>query len=179
MAYPKRRPPGGAMLRACRLRGSYFQGGPQKTRFAPNGSKPHLSSSVLDCFRAARGPSTIPKPFMCSPIVRNPSGPKVKMNPGEPLRAKYLISPTFGGEQIELTCLTKTRLLHSPDGCGVFDVDPRCRKLDAFVTRYKIEADIYSKELLPGTNPQIGNWPIYFGLARWRRRSMTGPGDAA
>ena len=52
------------------------------------------------------------------------------------------------------------------DGRGVFDVDPHCRKLDAFVARYNIEAEIYSEELLPCANPQIGNRPVSLGRAR-------------
>lgn len=41
------------------------------------------------------------------------------------------------------------------DGRGIFDVDPHCRKLDAFVAEYKIEADIYSEDLLPCPGPDL------------------------
>ena len=65
------------------------------------------------------------------------------------------------------------------DGRGIFDVDLHCRKLDAFVAMHKIEPDIYCEELLPCANPQLGRRPVYFGRARWRKRSVTGPGHAA
>jgi hypothetical protein len=65
------------------------------------------------------------------------------------------------------------------DGRGVFDVDQHCRKLDAFVAKYKIEAEIYLEELLPCANPQIGGRPVYFGRARWRKGSLPRPGHAA
>jgi hypothetical protein len=65
------------------------------------------------------------------------------------------------------------------DERGVFDVDLHCRKLDAFVAKHRLEADILSEELLPCANPEIGNRPVYFGRARWRKRSMMGPGSAA
>jgi hypothetical protein len=65
------------------------------------------------------------------------------------------------------------------DGRGVFDVDLHCRKLDAFVAKHRLEADILSEELLPCANPEIGNRPVYFGRARWQKRSMMGPGNAA
>jgi hypothetical protein len=35
-----------------------------------------------------------------------------------------------------------------PDGRGVFDVDLHCRKLDAFVAEHKMDANIYSEDLL-------------------------------
>ena len=57
------------------------------------------------------------------------------------------------------------------DGRGVFDVDLHCRKLDAFVAKRKIDANIYSENLLPRANPQVANRPVYFGRARWRKRS--------
>lgn len=65
------------------------------------------------------------------------------------------------------------------DGRGVFDVDLHCRKLDAFVAKHKLEADIYTEDLLPCANPEIGNRPVYFGRARWRKRSMPSPGTVA
>jgi hypothetical protein len=65
------------------------------------------------------------------------------------------------------------------DGRGVFDVDLHCRNLDAFVANHKIEAEIYSQELLPCASPQIGNRPVYFGRARWRKRSTMGPSHTA
>jgi hypothetical protein len=65
------------------------------------------------------------------------------------------------------------------DGRGVFDVDLHCRKLDAFVAEHKFEADIECEELLPCANPQIGNRPVYFGRARWRKRSAAGHDNAA
>ena len=65
------------------------------------------------------------------------------------------------------------------DGRGVFDVDLHCRKLDAFVARHNLEADIYTEDLLPCANPEIGNRPVYFGRARWRKRSMPSPGTGA
>ena len=65
------------------------------------------------------------------------------------------------------------------DGRGVFDVDLHCRKLDAFVAKHKIEADICCEELLPCASPLINSRPVYFGRALWRKRSVTGPGSAA
>jgi len=65
------------------------------------------------------------------------------------------------------------------DGRGIFDVDRHCRKLDAFVAEHKLEADIYSEDLLPCANLEIGNRPVYFGRARWRKRSMRNPGNVA
>jgi len=65
------------------------------------------------------------------------------------------------------------------DGRGVFDVDLHCRKLDAFVAKHKIEANIYCEEFLPCANHQIGSRPVYFGSARWRKSLVMGPGHAA
>lgn len=65
------------------------------------------------------------------------------------------------------------------DGRRVFDVDLHCRKLDAFVAEHKIDANIYSEDLLPCANPQVANRPVYFGLARWRKRSVIGSDDVA
>ena len=65
------------------------------------------------------------------------------------------------------------------DGRGVFDVDLHCRKLDAFVADHKLEADVYTEDLLPCADPEIGNRPVYFGRARWRKRSMPSPGSVA
>jgi hypothetical protein len=57
------------------------------------------------------------------------------------------------------------------DGRGVFDVDPHCRRLDAFVTKHKLEAHIESEDLLPGTDSAPGKRPVYYGRARWIKRS--------
>jgi hypothetical protein len=57
------------------------------------------------------------------------------------------------------------------DGRGAFDVDLHCRKLDAFVAEHKIDANIYSEDLLPRANPQVANRPVYFG--RVRRCALT------
>jgi len=65
------------------------------------------------------------------------------------------------------------------DGRGVFDVDLHCRKLDAFVAKHKFEADIYTEDLLPCAKPEIGNRPVYFGRARWQKRSMPSPSNVA
>jgi hypothetical protein len=65
------------------------------------------------------------------------------------------------------------------DGRGIFDVDRHCRKLDAFVAKHKIEADISCEDLLPCANPELGNRLVYFGRARWRKRSVKGPNHAA
>jgi hypothetical protein len=65
------------------------------------------------------------------------------------------------------------------DGRGVFDVHPHCRKLDALVAKHKIEADVYSEDLLPSANPNAANRPVYFGRARWRKRSVTISDDDA
>jgi hypothetical protein len=67
----------------------------------------------------------------------------------------------------------KTGLLHVSetgalaaftDGPGVFDVDPHCRKLDAFVAKYKLKARIDSEDLLPEYRP------VYYGRALWMKR---------
>jgi hypothetical protein len=65
------------------------------------------------------------------------------------------------------------------DGRGVFDVDLHCRKLDGFVAEHKIDADIYSEDLLPCANPQVAKRPVYFGRARWRKRSVMCSDDVA
>jgi hypothetical protein len=65
------------------------------------------------------------------------------------------------------------------DGTGVFDVDPHCRKLDAFVADNELEAIIDSECLLPCANPQSEKRPVYYGRARWRKRSLIGSNDAA
>jgi hypothetical protein len=54
------------------------------------------------------------------------------------------------------------------DGRGVFDVDLHCRKLDAFIAKHKLEADIYTEELCPVPIPKseiaqftsIGRWQV-------------------
>jgi hypothetical protein len=58
------------------------------------------------------------------------------------------------------------------DGRGVFDVDPHCRKLDAFVAEPDLEARLESEDLLPG------NRPVYYGFALWRKRSPLHPSPA-
>ena len=73
----------------------------------------------------------------------------------------------------------KDALTAFSDGRGVFDVDLHCRKLDAFVAKHKLEADIYTEDLLPCANPEIGNRPVYFGRACWRKRSMPSSGNVA
>jgi hypothetical protein len=65
------------------------------------------------------------------------------------------------------------------EGPGVFDVDPHCRKLDAFVAKHQIQADIHSQDLLPCANRNDGGRPVYFGRARWQKRSTARPDDAA
>ena len=65
------------------------------------------------------------------------------------------------------------------DGRGVFDVDPHCRNLDTFIDKYKIEADIYSEDLLPCANPEAGNRTVYFGRARWLKRPVIRPDNIA
>jgi hypothetical protein len=62
------------------------------------------------------------------------------------------------------------------DGRGV---DLHCRNLDAFVAKHKLEADIYTEDLLPCANPEIGNRPVYFGRERWRKRSIPSLGTVA
>ncbi len=56
------------------------------------------------------------------------------------------------------------------DGRGVFDVDPHCRKLDAFVAKHRWDALIDSEELLPGVDAGTGKRPVYYGRARWMKR---------
>jgi hypothetical protein len=73
----------------------------------------------------------------------------------------------------------KDALTAFSDGRGVFDVDLHCRILDAFVAMHKLEADIYTENLLPCANPEIGNRPVYFGRARWRKRSIASPENVA
>jgi hypothetical protein len=65
------------------------------------------------------------------------------------------------------------------NGSGVFDIDPHCRKLDAFVDRHKLDAIIESEDLLPCADPHAGKRPVYYGRARWIKRSFIDPGDAA
>lgn len=57
------------------------------------------------------------------------------------------------------------------DGRGVFDVDPHCWKLDAFILKHKLEARIESEDLLPGATEASGNRPVYYAVALWRKRS--------
>jgi hypothetical protein len=56
------------------------------------------------------------------------------------------------------------------DGRGVFDVDPHCRKLDAFVAKHKVEARLESEDLLPPAGSQPENRPVYCGRAKWMKR---------
>lgn len=65
------------------------------------------------------------------------------------------------------------------DGRGVFDVDLHCQKLDAFVAKHKIEADLYSEEFLPCANPQIGSRPVYFGTCALAKTPDDGSGPCS
>jgi hypothetical protein len=65
------------------------------------------------------------------------------------------------------------------DGRGIFDVDAHCRKLDAFIAEHKLEAVIDSECLLPCADPQAEKRPVYFGRARWQKRSTTRPDQVA
>jgi hypothetical protein len=57
------------------------------------------------------------------------------------------------------------------DGRGVFDVDPHCKKLDAFVAKYKLEYRLDSEDLLPSLDSSSERRPVYYGVARWLKRS--------
>src|ERR1700722_5931687 len=57
------------------------------------------------------------------------------------------------------------------DGRGVFDVDPHCRKLDTFVARHKLECRLDSEDLLPSLSSGSESRPVYYGRARWLKRS--------
>ena len=57
-------------------------------------------------------------------------------------------------------------------GREVFDVDAHCRRLDAFIARNKLEADIWSEQLLPCASCETPKRTVYFGRARWRKRSQ-------
>jgi hypothetical protein len=61
------------------------------------------------------------------------------------------------------------------DGPGVFDVDPHCTKLDAFLNDHKLEAYIESEDLLPGIDAASENRPVYYGRARWMKRYRQHP----
>jgi hypothetical protein len=61
------------------------------------------------------------------------------------------------------------------DGRGTFDVDPHCRKLDAFVAKHKLECRLASEDLLPGLNSASENRPVYYGRAWWIKRSRPRP----
>lgn len=65
------------------------------------------------------------------------------------------------------------------DGRGVFDVDPHGRKLDAFIAKHRLDAIVESDCLLPCANPQVTKRPVYFGRARWRKRSSFNPDQVA
>jgi hypothetical protein len=56
------------------------------------------------------------------------------------------------------------------DGRGVFDVDPHCRKLDAFVAEHKLEALLESEDLLPPAGSQPESRPVYYGRAKRIKR---------
>jgi hypothetical protein len=57
------------------------------------------------------------------------------------------------------------------DGRGVFDIDPHCRWLDAFIAKHKLEARIESEDLLPGENELSAKRPVYYGAALWQTRN--------
>lgn len=59
------------------------------------------------------------------------------------------------------------------DGPGVFDVDPHCRKLDGFVEKHNLQAEIWSEALLPAMGPGSENRQVYFGTATWRKRKRS------
>jgi len=59
------------------------------------------------------------------------------------------------------------------DGRGVFDVDLHCRKLDAFVAKHKLECHLDSENLLSESRP------VYYGRARWIKRSRPLPNKTA
>jgi len=61
------------------------------------------------------------------------------------------------------------------DGSGVFDVDPHCRKLDAFVAKHKLEYRIESEDLLASLDSSSENRPVYYGVARWIKRRHRHP----
>jgi hypothetical protein len=61
------------------------------------------------------------------------------------------------------------------DGRGVFDVDPHCKKLDAFVAKHKLEALLESEDLLPGIGSQSESRPVYYGRAKWIKRTRLRP----
>jgi hypothetical protein len=65
------------------------------------------------------------------------------------------------------------------DGRGIFDVDPNCRRLDAFVESHKLDALIDSIALLPCADPFAEKRPVYFGRARWQKRLRNPLNDAA
>jgi hypothetical protein len=64
------------------------------------------------------------------------------------------------------------------DGRGVFDVDLHWRKLDAFVAKHKLDYRIDSEDLLPSVNSSPESRPVYYGCARWMRRSRPRPNRA-
>ena len=84
---------------------------------------------------------------------------------------------------------TQTQIRHVNDadaldafssGECVFDVDPHCRKLDAFVAKNKLQAQIETEEILPCANPEIGNRPAHYARAVWtKRKPMHRPHEAA
>jgi len=64
-------------------------------------------------------------------------------------------------------------------GEPVFDADPHCRNLDAFLAKHKLDAVIQSENLLPCANPEAEKRPVYFGRARWTRRVTGQPREIA
>ena len=53
------------------------------------------------------------------------------------------------------------------DGSGVFDVDPHCRKLDAFVAKHKLEYRIESEDLLASLDSSSENRPHFIRTTNW------------
>lgn len=51
------------------------------------------------------------------------------------------------------------------DGHGVFDVDPRCRRLDAFLEKNKLKYCLDSEDFLPGIDEGSLNRPVYYARA--------------
>ena len=103
----------------------------------------------------------------------------IHMARGAEMETRELLDIAFIRRQTNIAHVSDQNALDAfLDGRGVFDVDPHCRKLDAFVAKHKIEADVYSEDLLPCANPDLANRPVYFGRARWQKRSAAKP-DAA
>ncbi len=113
-------------------------------------------------------------------LVVFPPGNASEMARGTEIDTREILDIAFVRQQTKIPHVSDENALDALlDGGGVFDVDPHCRKLDAFVANHKIEADVYSQDLLPCANPQLANRPVYFGRARWQKRSVPWPEDAA